>query len=463
MRNVVVSFVLLLSACGTEKNRDACCVDEADCASVGLPAGSTCEDGRTCRNNRCIELPCERSSECDALEPYCGGESCQATCSDDAECPGFGQSSTQKFCTGACVECRDAADCGTSAPVCDQGACRACVVNDDCASGVCTQDGSCAAEAAIAYAAPNGSGASACLRADPCNLARAVEPTINRRYVVLASGTYQLPATMTLEGLRSFIGAKGTKPALTITGLGPILRLGSGSDITFDNIEARGARPTSTSAFDGFAIECPSTFQKASLRVTRSVFTQNQTGAISARQCNLEIRDSTFMSNARGIEVTDGMSTIERSTFALNTETALYLDAGLHTVENNFIVRNARGLEVSLTTAGTKIEFNTIADNAGTGVDCGSATSTFVFPANLVTGNGTNVDAEAGCSFTGSLVLDDASLVRYKSATTQPYDYHLTAGSIAVDQVPTSTQVRDVDNETRPYGAGHDFGADELH
>jgi hypothetical protein len=32
-----------------------------------------------------------------------------------------------------------------------------------------------------------------------------------------------------------------------------------------------------------------------------------------------------------------------------------------------------------------------------------------------------------------------------------------------VAAITTSTQVRDFDGETRPYGAGHDFGADELH
>jgi Periplasmic copper-binding protein (NosD) len=464
MRNIVL-LLLVLAGCGTKKNPEACCVDEADCAAVGLPAGSTCEDGRSCRNNRCVELPCTSSNECDALEPYCGGDICEPTCSDDAQCPGFGQTAAQKFCEGTCVECRAAADCGTSTPVCDAGTCRQCGLNDECASGACTADGSCADEMAIAYVAPTGSASAQCRRDDPCSFARAIDPGINRRYVVLAAGNYQLTTTVVLDGLRSFIGAKGARPTIAKSTSGIILQLGSGADITFDNVEVRGATKSAPTAVDGIGIDCPSKFQKSSLRLTRTLFSQNQSGGVFARQCNLEVSESTFVNNERGLEATDVMGTIERSTFANNLATGLILDGGLYKITNNFMVRNLRGSDIYVSIAGSTFEFNTVADNSMVGVSCqGTGTGDFKFPTNLITGNGTNVETTLECNFNGSMIIaGDTAHVKYKSPTTPPYDYHLTAGSSAVDQITTSTQVRDFDGETRPYGAGHDFGADELH
>jgi hypothetical protein len=465
MRNIVLLFLVLVG-CGTKKNPEACCVDEADCAAVGLPVGSTCEDGRSCRNNRCVELPCTTSNQCDALEPYCGGDLCEATCSDDAQCPGFGKTAAQKFCEGTCIECREATDCGSSAPVCDAGTCRKCALNDECASGACTADGSCAAEMEIAYASPTGTASAQCRRDDLCSFARAIDPGINRRYVVLAAGNYQLAGPVLLQGLRSFIGAKGSKPSLTSSAVGPILQLGSGADIAFDNVEIRGARATTPgTSYDGIGIDCPSNFQKSTLRVARSVFTQNATSGIHAYQCNLVVRESTFTANFRGVETTDVMGTIERSSFLSNTDTGLILDGGLYSMANNFIVRNGYGINMYLPIAGTLFEFNTIADNTTIGVYCGgTGTGDFKFPTNLITGNATNVQADLDCNFGGSMIESgDTSPVKYKNPTTPPYDYHLTTGSSAVDRITTSTQVRDFDGETRPYGTGHDFGADELH
>lgn len=458
--------VAALAACGTKKNPEACCIDDLDCAAVGLPVGSTCDDGLSCRNHRCVELPCKSSSECDPLSPYCiGNDACEASCMLDEECPGFGQGASQRFCeTGACVECRAATtDCEGATPVCDAGACRRCELNSECDSGVCTEDGSCEAETGIAYVATNGSPAAPCTRSEPCTFARALETGINRRYLVLASGSYTFAGTQTLQGLRSIIGEVSGRPVLANTMTGPVFTLGSGADITFDNVEVRGATNTG-SLLDGNGIECPSNFQKSSLRVLRSVFTQNALAGVLARQCNLEVRESSFVANGRGLEAVDVMGTVERSTFALNLETGMYLDAGLYTVTNNFVYRNPVGVELAPTTAGTTFAFNTVVDNATRGISCSSFTGQFEFPHNLVARNGVNVDSQDSCSFAASMVLDsDIAPLKFKSPDTMPYDYHLTPGSIALDQISTATQVRDFDGEIRPYGAGHDYGADELH
>ena len=466
MRAVAIVFVLVLGACGTKKNPDACCVDEADCASVGLPVGSGCEDGLLCRNNRCVELTCMRSANCDLLAPYCDDGLCQVACTDDAQCPAFQQTTAERFCEmSACVECRAAMnDCGIAAPICEAGACRKCARNEECGSNVCTSNGTCADEDMVAYVASNGSDGSGCTRAQPCSFTRGIDPGINRRYIVAGGGNYQFAGARDLNGLRSFIGEKGTRPSFTNTMAGPVFRLGSGADISFDNVEVRGATNTTPTALDGNGIECPSNFQKSTLRVSRSVFTQNATAGVVARQCNLEVRESTFLANMRGVEAVDVMGTIERSSFSLHAGVGMSIDAGLYTITNNFIFRNALGIELTLTTAGTVFEFNTVADNSMTGISCASTNGVpFTFPTNLIAGNATNVMAAAQCDFVGSLILTDATPVKFKSALQTPYDYHLTPGSTAVDQIGTSSQVRDFDGESRPYGNGHDFGADELH
>ncbi len=137
---IVIVLALSLIAC-TKKNPDLCCIDEADCANVGLTEVQGCGDGLLCRGNQCIAEVCSSSAECDADAPYCVNVPdgrCQQTCDDDSQCPGFGEASSLVFCeTGSCVECRTNDECDVAAPVCDAGTCRGCVLNVECDSGVC--------------------------------------------------------------------------------------------------------------------------------------------------------------------------------------------------------------------------------------------------------------------------------------------------------------------------------------
>src|SRR4051794_4376571 len=93
----VICLALALVGC-SKKNPNLCCIDEADCASVGLSDVTSCEEKLVCRGNQCIAEVCEVSAECEAAAPYCVGAPdgrCADTCSDDDQCPGFGQSSDQ--------------------------------------------------------------------------------------------------------------------------------------------------------------------------------------------------------------------------------------------------------------------------------------------------------------------------------------------------------------------------------
>jgi hypothetical protein len=47
-------------------------------------------------------------------------------------------------------------------------------------------------------------------------------------------------------------------------------------------------------------------------------------------------------------------------------------------------------------------------------------------------------------------------------STVPPYDYHLTTGSAAIDQIDTSSVPDDIDGQFRPLGLRKDYGADEF-
>jgi hypothetical protein len=56
----------------------------------------------------------------------------------------------------------------------------------------------------------------------------------------------------------------------------------------------------------------------------------------------------------------------------------------------------------------------------------------------------------------------DPSSAHFVSPDVQPYDYHLGAGSVAIDAATMATLDHDFDGEPRPKGAARDIGADEA-
>ena len=139
-----------------------------------------------------------------------------------------------------------------------------------------------------------------------------------------------------------------------------------------------------------------------------------------------------------------------------------FVDHGLYTVTNNFIFRNAGGIELYGNT-GSVFEFNTIADNTNIGFYCQAFGSELSLPNNLLARNGTDVDVQ-NCTLSNS-ILGGSNIepLKFKRPDSAPYDYHLQAGSSAVDIAGTSSVKVDFDGEARPAGAANDVGADELH
>lgn len=456
-----IGLVIILAAvvgC-TKPNPNLCCTSEADCAAQGLSNDAQCGDGLLCRGNQCIAVTCSASNDCDASAPYCVDSSCAEACTGDEQCPGFGQSMAPYCIAGACVQCRAgvAEDCNAMTPVCEAGTCRGCKSHDECASGVCKEDGACASESEIAYSEPGGGDMTGCTKAQRCSLAHAV--TLNSRYILLAPGTYTSTATITLAGTVSLIGGSA-KPNLTRSTQGPIVTINQG-DVSLERVKISGAIGASTLPY-GYGIDCPSNPGARHLKLVDVDVTQNASVGVSADKCTVDVIHSTFVSNgADGISIIDGGGTIERSLAASNGADGIRADGGVYVIRNVFSYRNAfSGFDVT-GNQGSVIEFCTAADNANIGIKCGNATGGFAFPNNISVRNPLG-NTETGCTYPGSIISDTVTGLAFKNSETPPYDYHLTAGSIAIDAAIQSTVNVDYDGDARPNGAGRDVGADEF-
>lgn len=452
--------LILVGAC-TKPNPNRCCTDEADCTAQGLPADSQCGDGLLCRGGQCIAQTCSTANDCDASAPFCVNASCTETCTADDECPGFGGAATQTYCeSGACVQCRSGsnADCIGATPVCDTGTCRGCASHSECASGVCTATGACADAADIAYVAPGASDTADCSQGAKCSLTHGV--AIGRRYVLLSTGTYTVNSGLTLVGTVSLIGGSTTKPEITRGVAGSIISVGPGTDLTLDNLRLRGA--TGTNGNTGSGLYC----NNSPIAGTRHVHlvdfegSENQYYGVFVQQCTLDALRSSFVNNGfDGVSLTDSEATIEQCAASGNTGDGFNLDVGLYTLRNNFSFRNG-GVGIDLYgNAGSQAEFNTVVDNPGGGLLCNIPGLSL--PNNIDVRNGT-VTNGGNCTYPGSIISANVTGLNFKSPDASPYDYHLTAGSLAIDMAIVSGVAVDYDGDARPQGAGRDVGADEF-
>jgi hypothetical protein len=138
------------------------------------------------------------------------------------------------------------------------------------------------------------------------------------------------------------------------------------------------------------------------------------------------------------------------------------------------MMNSVGGINIAAATvaAGSRLDFNTIVDNgaksgassAAGGLYCNDAT--FTAYSNIVAHNNIQGDVNnsvantaGSCVSTGSIIeADDANL-----AFAGLGDYHLGAGSIAIDAAMTPPTIdHDYDGQDRPMGIGYDIGADEY-
>jgi hypothetical protein len=108
----LVAAVLVVVGC-TRHNPYACCTSQADCDEHGIPLGSDCATGLTCRNNLCVESACQADSDCAAPTARCSAEQVCVECDAPSHCT----SGACDLATHSCVECLESTHCISG--VCD--------------------------------------------------------------------------------------------------------------------------------------------------------------------------------------------------------------------------------------------------------------------------------------------------------------------------------------------------------
>jgi|GEM_PF-3632055 len=472
VRSPVFMLTVLLVACVGAVRNPLYCDDVVVCVdpvfSICDPIAHECQSGLSdggddlARDQAAPE--CTLSAAClEPLAPICTTEGRCAACGSDGEC--LARSTLWPRCqaSGACVVCQVATDCSTSAPVCDQGSCRACRSHGECGSAVCRPDGTCVPPADVAYVGHSVSCANSMHASTPANPFCELGPAVasGKSWVVVAgsstayatTGVVFSGTTLTLVG-----PGRAASPSAVLAGTtAPSVQVAVGETITIDGFEI------TTSLVD--AVFCSTTDGSSSLTI---------------HDC--------FIHGAgkAGIAVNDCIVTVDASIVSGNAGGGIKLASAAYTVTNTIIAGNGSGVA---TAAGVSIDngstgvfaFNTVAKNtvaAGAGgVDCGSGATKSIAD-SIVWRNTTSAGTQLGPACVLDHVVtvagDDSRGTRAALAPTfvSSIDFHLVANDSAnlaccIDQVAatgTPHADHDVDGHVRPRGGGatpYDIGAHE--
>jgi hypothetical protein len=412
LRFLTCSLMFVVAACN-EKNSEYCQGHPQDTVNCPPDAGSGC-----------------------TTDDQCAGKVCETS-------------------SGACVVCTPskAAACTGTMPVCSTNdMCEPCTMHSQCAtSNVCLPDGACGIDTSVAYVDPAGTDNTVCTKVMPCTTVGKALAT-GKAYIKI-HGTIDEQVSINNQNV-TLLADPGAK--LTSTTNGILLEVKGTSQVNVYDLEISGASGTA-----GFGVSMP-TGNTASVNLTRSKIATNSAGGISASGGTLTVTQSTISGNVGGgISITNGSFDIT----------------------NNFITRNGDpnnatvgGATLTFATAGThRFEFNTVVDNnikntslQAAGVTCdtsGFAAANNIISRNLVGSDAskTNSNTLGQCTYPTSAIGPTITALKFASPDTTPYDYHLTAGSSAIDQgTAASTVAVDFDGDTRPQGPASDQGADEL-
>jgi hypothetical protein len=413
---LVLLSLWLLAACRTTPNPEYCDAENDQCAMTGL--GWTCDMGM----NRCVPPPgaaCTGNGDCERpAEPICdvgaepaacrgcmNGTECEERspdtpiCSSNGECidgcrnlvdcnranpicdtstgvcgpcTGTGPDDTcmarddgANYCNGSsCVECLDNTHCNEARPICDgTNTCAVCKEHSDCAaySGVCGDDGACAAEAAVVYVRQmNSADTNDCSKGSPCTtIGRALMvvggDTENKKFIrILDSANYS--ENLTLNGVTvSIIGNDGTRITGGIDNQ-PTISVGAASTIALETLTIR------STGINANGLQCGS--GNSHVRLERIIVNDNE---------------------GIGVNISGGCELVlERSVIAGNLDGGIKLVDAPFTIANNYILNNGDvsslfgGIQIfnGVTATPQVFAFNTILNNDASttadtrGVDC---------------------------------------------------------------------------------------------
>jgi Right handed beta helix region len=420
-------------------------------------------------------VACEKDN---AVNPDAPGMACAV----DTDCT----SGVCNVATAECVACLPDNDqaCTGPTPVCGGTTCRGCQAHSECDSDACLPDGTCAAETAVIYLRQGGSGVGRgnnCLKGEPCGrletaigLASAARPYIRVTGTIENTNEDVMGKTVTFLGSANSAlrgdqgGGRGDEPILDVRGA---------SMVTIYDVTVRDGRRAGIRVDEGSAV----TLHRSKIlsSAEEGILITNGTAVVSQS----EIAKSGTMMPRRGIKLDNGEVTIVRSKIWDNGGGGVLIaDSQKFTIVNSFIVENrvSGGISAIKPGLGSRLEFNTIADNQdatgggasdAAGVYCDD--DAFTFSNNIVYRNigGAQGFAQIGgiCKFDGSYLspsnMADPRVMGFVNDIS-PRDYHLTAASpgIVRDVAPCTAaeDFVDYDGDLRPVGGACELGADEI-
>ena len=440
---------------------------------------------------------CDTAADCtDPASPYCVNGACQAACAVNTDC----KDPARDVCAsdGMCVGCVMNSDCDATAPVCDTGerACRGCERDSECPGGVCVEaDGTCVADAQVAFVTMMGTDSGTCTRAAPCaTIPFAISNAGARQVIHVLGGSLATPslvftadrildgedttlsaggqttiavgssAKLTVEGFRVTAPTMGMPPAPAITG-------GNGTRLRLWGMTISGDGGTAVNASGGDLTLSHSHIGSLSLQNPMHVFCPNAKALIDQNTLEMTIV---------GDNGTQCELTVSRNRFESSRDGSVQLSSGLLVMENNLIIhRDGFNDSISLGNlrAGSVVRFNSVvnttavaSDGAALSCNSGVVVTSNIFAYNSghpITGTcETRYSVFDTVAVTSSGTGNQTVNIDQIFANRGAGDYHLAASSVAKGNAePGLTMVKvDFEGKARPNPAGSmaDSGAFEA-
>jgi parallel beta helix pectate lyase-like protein len=367
--------------------------------------------------------------------------------------------------------------CSGATPYCDLGTsqCRACQKDSECASDVCSEStGKCVEAAMALYVATNGNDANACTKAAPCALPSRAAGLLDATHTTIkvADGTYT--DTILTTGASYLISGEGnTKYGARInylagiTGKDHTIEI-QGGTVTVEGLTFANAAQESVRVQSGGAGGATATLWRVQIL-------GSTVGNLDTATSTVTVFDSKIaggQGTEAAVHINGGRLTMTRSQVGNNLGGGIDVFNGASfDVSNCFIYGNQTNggfLQVGAAPGMARFEFNTVADNsvaAGGAIAGANCAVALAFESSIFSNNGPAPQFGAACTATYSLFTDapppgTGNLMG--AAGFVAGDYHLAAGSPAIDHADPGTSIKiDIDGDVRPKGAGYDIGADE--